>query len=181
MTRALATGRLPVAELRAQIGRQPLSDPLEGVPAGLVGQLVRFAVIGALSTLAYLVLFVLFRGPVGAQAANLTALLLTAFANTAANRRHTFGIHGRAGSVRAQAQGLVVFALGLALTSGSLAALHVLAPAASRTTELLLLVSANAAATLLRFLLFRGWIFPSRRPATPADDPPVVLEMETAR
>jgi putative flippase GtrA len=181
MTRALASGRLPVAELRAQIGRQPLPAPLEGVPAGLVGQLVRFAVIGALSTLAYLVLFVLLRGPVGAQAANLTALLLTAFANTAANRRHTFGIRGRAGAARAQAQGVVVFGLGLALTSGSLAALHALAPAASRTTELLLLVAANAAATLLRFLLFRGWIFPSRRPATPADEAPVVLEMETAR
>src|SRR5204862_825870 len=96
MLRAFTTGRLPVADLRAQIGRQPLPDPLPGVPAGLVGQLVRFAVIGVLSTLAYLLLFVLFRGPVGAQAANLTALLLTALANTAANRWHTFGVRGRA-------------------------------------------------------------------------------------
>src|SRR4051794_13483022 len=78
MGRALTTGRLPVAELRTQIGRRPLTDPLDGVPAGLVGQLVRFAVIGALSTLAYLLLFVLLREPLGAQAANLAALLLTA-------------------------------------------------------------------------------------------------------
>ena len=42
-------------------------------------------------------------------------------------------------------------------------------------------IAANAVATLLRFLLFRGWIFRSRRPAIPADDAPVVLEMETAR
>ena len=59
---------------------------------------------------------------VGAQVANLVALLLTAVANTAANRRLTFGVRGRGGAARHQAQGLVVFALGLALTSGSLLA-----------------------------------------------------------
>jgi putative flippase GtrA len=186
MTRALATGRLPVAELRAQIGRQPLTDPLDGVPAGLVGQFARFAVIGVLSTVAYLLLFVLLRDPLGAQAANLTALLLTAIANTAANRRHTFGIRGRDGAALAHVQGLAVFSLGLALTSGSLALLQALAPTASRPTELLLLVAANAVATVVRFLLFRGWIFRSRRATAPADpapvDPaPVVLEVETAR
>ena len=95
MLRALTTGRLPVAELRASLGRGPLTDPVPGVPAGLVGQLVRFAPIGVLST----------RGLPGAvrrccaawsapSAANLVALLLTAVANTAANRRITFGIRG---------------------------------------------------------------------------------------
>ncbi len=185
MLRAFAGGRLPVADLRAQIGRRPLPDPVPGVPAGLVGQLVRFAVIGMLSTLAYLAIFVLLRGSVGAQAANLSALLLTAVANTAANRRITFGVRGAAGAARAQFQGLVVFALGLGLTSGSLAVLHAVDPAPARSTEVLLLVAANAAATLLRFLLLRGWVFRTRRtPArlpTPADGTPAVLEMETAR
>ena len=185
MLRAFAGGRLPVADLRAQIGRRPLTDPVPGVPASLVGQLVRFAVIGMLSTLAYLAIFVLLRGSVGAQAANLSALLLTAVANTAANRRITFGVRGAAGAARAQFQGLVVFALGLGLTSGSLAVLHAVDPAPARSTELLLLVAANAAATLLRFLLLRGWVFRSRRtPAhlpTPADGTTAVLEMETAR
>ncbi|MGY1619251.1 glycosyltransferase [Geodermatophilus sp. SYSU D00691] len=180
MLRAFATGRLPVAELRAQIGRRPLPDPVPGVPPGLVTQLLRFAAIGVLSTLAYLLVFVLLRGVVGAQAANLTALLLTAVANTAANRRFTFGIRGGAGAGVHHAQGLVVFGLGLALTSGSLAVLHAVAPGASRAAELLLLVAANAVATLLRFVLFRGWVF---RPAAaaPADGRTAVLEMETAR
>jgi putative flippase GtrA len=173
MLRAFATGRLPLAELRSQIGRRPLPAPVDGVPAGLIGQLVRFAVIGVLSTLAYVVLFLLLRGPVGAQAANLVALLLTAVANTAANRRHTFGIRGRGGAARAQFQGLVVFALGLALTSGSLALLRALDGDASRAGELLLLVVANALATLLRFVLFRGWVFRHRRTLTP--------DLETAR
>src|SRR3954470_9171702 len=185
MLRAFGTGRLPVAELRAQIGRRPLPDPVPGVPAGLVTQLVRFAVVGVLSTLAYLVIFVLLRGVVGAQTANLTALLITAVANTAANRRLTFGIRGGGGVLRAHAQGLVVFGLGLALTSGSLAILQAVTVTPSRTAELVLLVLANAAATLLRFLLFRGWVFRPRVPALPgrlaAHGTPAVLEMETSR
>jgi putative flippase GtrA len=181
MLRAFATGRLPVAELRAQIGRQPLPDPVPGVPPGLVGQLVRFAVVGILSTLAYLAIFVLLRGTVGAQTANLAALLITAVANTAANRRLTFGIRGGVGVLRAHAQGLVVFGLGLALTSGALTVLQAVAAPPSRTAELALLVLANAAATLLRFLLFRGWVFRPGTPATPVDGAPAVLEMETAR
>jgi putative flippase GtrA len=180
MLRAFATGRLPVAELRAQIGRQPLPDPVPGVPPGMVAQLLRFAVIGALSTLAYLLLFIVLHPALGAQAANFTALLLTAVANTAANRRITFGIRGSSGAAAHQVQGLVVFGLGLALTSGALAVLHAVAPGASRTAELLLLVAANAAATLLRFVLFRSWVFRPRHTSTPADGA-VVLEMETAR
>ena len=178
MLRAFGTGRLPVAELRAQIGRQPLPDPVPGVPAGLVSQLLRFAAVGVLSTLAYLAIFVLLRGVVGAQPANLAALLLTAVANTAANRRLTFGIRG-GGAARAQLQGLVVFSLGLALTSGALWGLHAVTTP-SRTTEVALLLTANAAATLLRFLLFRGWVFRPRTSSTTPDGDPAVLEMEIA-
>jgi putative flippase GtrA len=187
LSRALATGRLPLTELRSTIGRGPLSEPgLPGVPAGLTGQLVRFAGIGLLSTLAYLLLFVAARPVLGAQAANLVALLLTALANTAANRRLTFGIHGPDGAGRAHALGLVVFGLGLALTSGSLALLHALAPGASRVAEVLLLLLANAVATLVRFLLLRGWVFRTR-PAAAASAPPAVLpspavpELESSR
>jgi putative flippase GtrA len=181
LLRAFATGRLPLAELRAQIGRRPLPDPVPGLPPGLVAQLLRFGVIGVLSTLAYLAVFVALRGVVDAQAANLAALLLTAVANTAANRRLTFGIRGGAGAARAHALGLAVFGLGLALTSGSLVALHALTATPSRTAEVLLLIAANATATLLRFVLFRGWVFRTRPRHTPADGPSVVLEMETAR
>jgi putative flippase GtrA len=180
MLRAFATGRLPIAELRAQIGRQPLPAPVPGVPVGLIGQLVRFAVVGVLSTLAYIALFVLLRGSMPAQAANLTALLVTAVANTAANRRLTFGIRGRGGAARHQFQGLVVFGLGLLLTSGTLAGLHAADPHAPQRVELLLLVAANALATLLRFVLFRAWVFRGRAAAR-AEAAVPVLEMESAR
>src|SRR3954463_15989471 len=65
MLRAFATGRLPVAELRASIGRQPPADPVPGVPPGMVTQLLRFALIGVLSTLAYTLLFLLLHPALG--------------------------------------------------------------------------------------------------------------------
>ncbi|MBQ1065835.1 dolichyl-phosphate beta-glucosyltransferase [Micromonospora sp. D75] len=152
--RALATGALPLAQLRAQLGRGPLPAPPARVPAGLPRQLVRFAAVGVASTLAYLLLFLLARGPLGALPANLLALLLTGVANTGANRRLTFGVSGRRHAGRHHLQGLLAFALGLALTSGSLALLHA-ATRPSRSLELVVLVAANLAATALRFLLLR--------------------------
>ncbi|SDT71749.1 glycosyltransferase [Actinoplanes derwentensis] len=157
VARALSTGRLPLATLRAQLGRNPL--PVAGEPAGLTGQLIRFAGVGVASTLAYLVLYALLRTGVEAQWANLWALLLTAMANTAANRRLTFGVRGGDGALRHQAQGLVVFGIGLGLTSGALALLHATAAGAPRTAELMVLVLANLVATAARFLMLRIWVF----------------------
>jgi putative flippase GtrA len=160
--RALATGRLPLAAVRAQLGRAPLTSTntsLAGEPPGLAGQAVRFAAIGVASTLAYLLLFVLFRGAIGAQPANLLALLLTAVANTAANRRVTFGRTGRT-PLRVHGQGLAVFALGVGITSGALAVLSAAVAAPGLALQLAVLIAASTVATALRFVLFRRWIFP---------------------
>jgi putative flippase GtrA len=130
------------------------------LPAGMRRQLPSFVVIGLISTLAYLALFWLLRGLVPAIAANAVALLVTAIANTAANRRFTFGITGTTGALRHQFEGLIAFFVGLALTTGILAALPT---GASRAAELVAVVVANGLATLLRFLLLRGWVFHPRR------------------
>ena len=53
---------------------------------------------------------------------------------------------------------LAVFGLGLALTSGSLALVHATTDP-SRAVEVTALVLANLAATLLRFVLLRRWVF----------------------
>ena len=160
--RALAAGTLPLGELRAQLGRAPLEPSVPGVPKAMPRQLVRFAAVGVISTVVNLVLYVLFRGLMGAIAANVVALLLTSIANTAANRRLTFGVQGRGGAGRHQLQGLVVFGLGLGLTTGALALLGHLVPDAGRTVELAVIVLANAVATVLRFVLFRVWVFRPR-------------------
>jgi putative flippase GtrA len=165
--RALATGALPLDRLSRPFGDDPRDrGALPGVPGGLARQLLGFCTVGALSTLCYLALYSLLRSGAGPQTANAAALLLSAVANTAANRRLTFGVRGRERAVRHQAQGLVVFAVGLALTSGSLAALGAATARPGHGTELAVLVTANLAATVLRFLLFRAWVFPDRR--TPA-------------
>ena len=171
--RGLATGAiaLPVRH----------DDEHAGVPRGLLPQLLRFAVVGVLSTLAYLALFLLLRGPLGAQWANAVALLLTAVGNTALNRRHTFGVRGRTDRVRHQLQGLVVLGVGLALTAGSLAVLHALAPDAGRALEVTVLVLANLGATLLRFLLFRSWVFSSARGGTDPGTTTVPAQAATDR
>ncbi|MFD5932023.1 glycosyltransferase [Streptomyces sp. NPDC060333] len=168
--RALAIGALPLDRLARPFGDDPRDrTALPEVPRGLARQLLGFCAVGLLSTLLYLLLYSAFRSSVGPQAANAAALLLSAVANTAANRRLTFGVRGRARAVRHQAQGLVVFGIGLALTSGSLAALGAATTAPAHATELTVLITANLAATVLRFLLFRAWVFPERR-GTPAKD-----------
>ncbi|MFF9913339.1 glycosyltransferase [Streptomyces sp. NPDC013457] len=158
--RALATGSLPLDRLARPFGDDPRDRRLAGVPGGLARQLLGFCVVGALSTLFYVALYSSFRLGMGSQQANAAALLVSAVANTAANRRLTFGVRGRDRAVRHQAQGLVVFGIGLALTSGSLAALGAATGRADHSTELAVLIVANLAATVVRFLLFRLWVFP---------------------
>jgi putative flippase GtrA len=107
--------------------------------AGTVRQLTCFVLIGLCSTAAYLALYTLLRGALSAQLANALALLVTAVANTAANRRFTFGIGGRDRVARHQ--------------------LRLVSSHPGRTLELSVLVVANAAATGLRFAQLRAWVF----------------------
>ena len=150
--RALANGTLPVRELQHSLGREPL---VPGVPQGMVGQMVRFGIVGIASTIAYALLYLLLHPLMGAQAANLSALLLTAIGNTAANRAFTFGIRGRTGIALHQLSGLLIFAFCLAITSGSLFVLHRFDPTVGKVVELSVLVVANLVATLIRFVALR--------------------------
>ncbi len=153
-----ARGSIQVPQLRGPVragGRHARNLPL---------QIARFTVIGVASTFAYVVLFLLLRGVMSAQAANVVSLLVTAVANTAANRRLTFGISGRSNAARHQVKGLIAFGIGLALTSGALAALASAHP--GRLAEISVLIAANLVATVIRFLLYRHWVFggPKRTP-----------------
>lgn len=159
LLRGLSDGSIPL-----QAWRAGEAEDRAQAPTGLAGQAIRFAVVGVASTLAYALLFLVFRWALSAQVANATALLVTAVANTAANRWFTFGVRGKVGRLRHQFQGLFVFGLGLAITSGSLVALRAAAPNATPGMELLVLTAANVAGTILRFLMFRAWVFVHRQP-----------------
>jgi putative flippase GtrA len=130
---------------------------------GLASQLIRFSGIGVASTLAYVVIYLGLRVLVSAQEANAVSLLVTAIANTAANRRITFGIRGRANAARQQIQGLIAFAVGLALTSAALAALKAASPHAGHVTEAVVVVGASLLATGVRFGMYRWWVFRPRQ------------------
>ena len=162
--RALATGALALDRLRRPFGDDPRDRELGGVPPGLARQLVGFCVVGVLSTLVYLLLFMVLHPLIGAQVANFVALLLTAIANTAANRRFTFGVTSSATkAARHHVEGLIVFGIALAITSGALAGLHAFVDQPHRMLELSVLVLANLLATVVRFVLLRGWVFHPRR------------------
>jgi putative flippase GtrA len=150
-----AHGSIPVNAIAAQLEASRQS----AAPGSLLRQAVRFGAVGVVSTAAYLVLFVMIHGWIGAQAANLVALLLTAIGNTAANRRFTFGMAGRGNAGRHHIEGLIVFAIALAITSGALAVLHGVVHEPHRVVELAVLVLANLVATAVRFVLLRDWVF----------------------
>jgi putative flippase GtrA len=129
---------------------------------GLPRQIRSFIGVGVLSTVAYVGLFSMLRGGLPAGAASALALLLTAFGNTAANRRLTFGVRGTGQRLRDHAGGLAAFGVALAITTGGLAALTALDHAPSRVAEDAALVGANALATAVRFLLLRATVTRSR-------------------
>jgi len=150
----LARGSIQVPSLRGSAlarGRSSAELPL---------QIASFAVVGIISTIAYVLLYLLLRGVMSAQPANVLSLLVTAVANTAANRRLTFGISGRQHAARHQVKGLIAVGIGLALTSGALAVLN----HPSRGVEVSVLVAANLVATVIRFVLYRTWVFGKSRP-----------------
>ncbi|MGF9650258.1 bifunctional glycosyltransferase family 2/GtrA family protein [Pseudarthrobacter oxydans] len=157
---SLVKGVIPVQAIYAELGRRPI------VPVdrpSFFGQVLRFGVVGAVSTLAFALLYLVFQARLGSQEANFLALLLTAVGNTAANRRFTFGISGPEKLFTHQIQGLIVFLLAWTVTSSSLLVLHAASPDAAPNLELLTLTAANIFATLMRFVLLRLWVFRVRR------------------
>ena len=177
--RDLARGRLPVDEIATRIGRLPAE-----APRSMATELSVFAVIGVLSTVLHLGGFVVLRQVLeSATAANAVALLVAAVANTWANRRWTFGVRGRAGAARHQLQGLIVFALTLAMTTAGLDLLQSTMPTAPTWVETLVVAVTTAVATAVKYLAMKLWVFApgSLRPVTgrrgrahgpaPANDP----------
>lgn len=147
---------------RVDIVRTAMDD-LKGIARLLAHRpIVRFMAIGAASTLAYAVLYLLLRTWLTPAVSNAIALAITAIANTQANRTFTFGLRGRAGLVRQHVAGALVYVLALALTGGSLDVLQAIHPHPSRAVEVTVLVLASAFATVTRYIALRSWVFARR-------------------
>ncbi len=158
--KGLILGRIPLAEVRERLGRASAT----GASGVLSAQMALFIIVGIVSTIAYGVLYILLRHVTGPMGANATALIVTTLANTAANRRFTFGVTGRDGAVRHQFQGLLVFGAGLGITSGALWLFDRSTSASHPLIEVALLTVANLIVTVLRFVIMRTWIFSKRQP-----------------
>jgi putative flippase GtrA len=154
-------------------------------------QVRRFAVVGAFTTVVHLGLFATLRDALGSQPANLLALLLATFVNTALNRRWTFGVHG-SGAARHQVQGLAVFAITWLMTAGALGLLHAVDAARTTAAATAVVALATAASTVVRFVAMRSWMFrgpqsssrtkvppSSSKTTTPVQSPPSTEPLHT--
>jgi putative flippase GtrA len=148
---------------RVKIVRTAVEDLLGVARLVAASPIVRFLGIGVVSTLAYALMFLLLRGPLGAAGANAAALAITAIGNTAANRRLTFGVRGRRDIVRHHIRGAIVFVLTLALTNGALAVLHGVDTTPALAVELAVLIAAGLVATVTRYVALKTWVFARRR------------------
>lgn len=167
---------IPVKQLQDTIGRPAYR---QGVYSGVVHQLLRFALVGVLSTVLYLVLFILARQSLNVQAANFVALALSAVFNVCANRAFTFQIKGSKKASTHYGQGMIVFVITAAITSGALALLNWKYPHRSTYVEVGVLTVANLLATVLRFVAYR-WIFTIRHPVEAIENVMVQPELEQA-
>src|SRR6476469_3882449 len=121
---AMSTPVTPVLDVAIPVHHEQHTVAASVPGTGTWRQVSRFAAVGVVSTVIHLGLFAsLAPSLVSTQAANLVALLVATVANTALNRRWTFGVRG-AGRLRSQLQGLAVFGITWLLTAGALALLH---------------------------------------------------------
>jgi putative flippase GtrA len=127
-------------------------------------QLLRFAGVGAISTLGYLFLFIAWRPIAGDFGANALALAICTLFNTAVHKELARNMPGSRHGRRFAGVSAGLFAISLGLTSLGLLAAHALSPS-SLAVALVAVLVANAAASVLRFAILRAWVF---RPDPPA-------------
>ncbi|GLY68016.1 bifunctional glycosyltransferase family 2/GtrA family protein [Amycolatopsis taiwanensis] len=160
MLRTKSAGKARIAGLPERPEPRPQHpDPVLGRQDNrLLSQLFAFAAIGTLSLAVHLGLYTLLRMWFPLLVANLGALVIATLFNTEANRRFTFHARSqRTGQVHVQ--GLIVFGLYYAFTSGALLLLHGLIPDASRLLELVVLAASSLIGSVGRFVMLRNWVF----------------------
>ncbi|MBM7774410.1 putative flippase GtrA [Actinokineospora baliensis] len=156
--KANGTARVPGLPQRPQPRAVHPDAVLSRSEGGLSWQVLSFAVIGGVSTLANLALYGLFRLWWPVLVANLVALVITTVFNTEANRRFTFAARDTTRG-KTHLQGFVVFGLYYAFTSAALLLLPLVVHHPSRALELAVLLASSALGTVGRFLLLRSWVF----------------------
>ena len=117
-------------------------------------QLVVFALIGTVSTLLSLGIYLATRQLVGAVLANVAAISATAVANTWANRRYTFRRRSRVDRRPDVLRGVVLYLAGLGLSTAALVGIR--STGAGVIGEVATLLGVWSLVAAVRFLLLRG-------------------------
>ncbi|MEV4220278.1 glycosyltransferase [Nonomuraea sp. NPDC049725] len=157
LTWSMSTGRATV-DVAGPAELAPV-HPDAVVAEPKVAKLVKFAAVGAFTSVLYALLYLPLREVLEPALCNLAALVLTGVVNTEANRRWTFGRRGgkRTGMhLRAAAVFLSNYAVTTAVVVG-------LAPAAGRLFEVAAVVATYGVLTLLRFIALDRWVFARTR------------------
>lgn len=135
-------------------GRIDLAGATRPVLAQDMGrQFVSFGLIGLCSTIVSLALYLLWREPLGALQADISALSVTMLGNTWANRRYTLTRRGAIGRWRDYARGIATFVFAVALSSATL--LVVTSLNGGLLAEMFGLAASWAIAATVRFDLLR--------------------------
>ncbi|MGD0882365.1 MAG: glycosyltransferase [Acidimicrobiales bacterium] len=124
-------------------------------------ELLRFAGVGVISTLAYMALFALLEPWMGSYVANATAIVACGIGNTAAHRGMAGTVRHGLDRVHRSLAASALLGVSLTFTTAALLGARTLGMD-SLAPELVAVTLANLAAAALRFGILRTWVFRPR-------------------
>ncbi len=138
------------------------AELLGGLRGHVVGQAAMFTAVGAATTLANAVLYVLLRGTFSAELSNVLSVLITTIASSIAHRRWVFADRDEH-PTRMHLQTFVVFLYYCASNQIALWLLGLAVDTPSSTAEAAAVVAMALFGGTSRFLALRLWVFTRRR------------------
>ncbi|MGV9616163.1 GtrA family protein [Nocardia xishanensis] len=121
-------------------------------------QLIRFALVGGSSNVAYVLLFFAMHG-IGPIVANIAGSVVSTIIANELHRQLTFHAANRVGWFTAQWEGGGLALVGLAITTAALAGLDLWTPGLGNTAQAAAVLAITAAVGGMRFLALRGLVF----------------------
>ncbi|MGC4991093.1 GtrA family protein [Nocardia salmonicida] len=153
-------GMLPTSVYTGWTGPRPRIDLVLRYLRGdhTFAQLIRFALVGGASNIAYVLLFVTMHGS-GPLVANVAGSMVSTVIANELHRQLTFRAGSRVGGFTAQWEGGGLALLGLGISTAALAGLDFLAPSLGETAQAGAVLAVMAVVGGLRFLVLRSFVF----------------------
>ncbi|MFD0360666.1 GtrA family protein [Nocardia sp. GCM10030253] len=121
-------------------------------------QLIRFALVGGSSNIAYVLLFMVMSGS-GPLVANISGSIVSTVIANELHRQLTFRAAGRVGWFTAQWEGGGLALIGLLISTAALAGLEFWAPGLGEVAQAGAVIAIMAVVGGMRFLALRGFVF----------------------